>query len=100
MSFLPNFSKPKPQRLYENILAFRTLTTIIRTWVEREPAGPSDVDDYLVIKDYVDGHRSLIDSQPLLATAEMLTEEFPRICAIEVLNGSKTNGVLIYPRWA
>jgi hypothetical protein len=89
----------KPQRLYENILAFRTLNTVIRTWVEREPHGPSDQDDHKEINAYIQEHRQAIDLQAMIDTAEMLTKEFPRICAVEVMNGSKTNGILIYPRW-
>jgi hypothetical protein len=99
MSFLPCFCKPKPQRLYENILAFRTLSTVIRTWVEREPSGPIDQEDYVTINAYVQTNRQVIDSQAMIDTAEMLTKAFPRICAVEVMNGSRTNGVLIYPRW-
>ena len=97
MSFLPCFSKP--QRLYENILAFRTLNTVIRTWVEREQKGPYDQDDYKEINAYIQLNRQTIDLQAMIDTAEMLTKAFPRICAVEVMNGSKTNGVLIYPRW-
>jgi hypothetical protein len=99
MSFLPYFSKPKPQRLYENILAFRTLNTVIRTWVEREKEGPIDQDDHKEINAFIQEHRQTIDLQAMIETAEMLTKKFPRICAVEVMNGSKTNGVLIYPRW-
>jgi hypothetical protein len=97
MSFLPYFSKP--QRLYENILAFRTLHTVIRTWVERDKGGPNDQEDYKDINAYVQANRQVIDSQAMIDTAEMLTKEFPRICAVEVMNGSRTNGVIIYPRW-
>jgi hypothetical protein len=93
------FSRPKPQRLYENILAFRTLNTVIRTWVEREKHGPIDQEDYKEINDYIQANRQTIDLQAMIDTAEMLTKAFPRICAVEVMNGSKTNGVLIYPRW-
>jgi hypothetical protein len=89
----------KPQRLYENILAFRTRNTVIRTWVEREKSGPNDQEDYKEINSYIQEHRQKIDLQAMIDTAEMLTKEFPRICAVEVMNGSKTNGVLIYPRW-
>jgi hypothetical protein len=99
MSFIPYFSKTKPQRLYENILAFRTLNTVIRTWVEREKHGPIDQEDYKEINAYIQEHRQAIDLQAMIDTAEMLTKAFPRICAVEVMNGSKTNGVLIYPRW-
>ena len=97
MSFLPLFAKP--QRLYENILAFRTLNTVIRTWVEREKTGPGDTEDYQEINAYVQANRQVIDAQELIDTAEMMTKAFPRIVAVEVLTGSKTNGVLIYPRW-
>jgi hypothetical protein len=89
----------RPQRLYENILAFRTLNTVIRTWVEREKHGPIDQEDYKEINAYIQEHRQAIDLQAMIDTAEMLTKAFPRICAVEVMNGSKTNGVLIYPRW-
>jgi hypothetical protein len=93
------FSRPKPQRLYENILAFRTLSTVIRTWVEREKHGPIDQEDYKEINEYIQANRQVIELQAMIDTAEMLTKAFPRICAVEVMNGSKTNGVLIYPRW-
>ena len=93
------FSKPKPQRLYENILTFRTLNTNIRTWVERDKDGPYDQEDYREINAYVQANRQVIDSQAMIDTAEMMTKEFPRIVAVEVMNGSRTNGVIIYPRW-
>jgi hypothetical protein len=35
----------------------------------------------------------------MIDTAEMMTKDFPRIVAVEVQNGSRTNGVIIYPRW-
>jgi hypothetical protein len=97
MSFLPMFSRP--QRLYENILSFRTLHTNIRTWVERDKSGPIDQEDYVEINAYVQTNRQVIDSQAMIDTAEMLTKDFPRIVAVEVMNGSRTNGVIIYPRW-
>lgn len=92
--------RPKPQRVYENILSFRTLNTNIRTWVERGPKGPIDQEDYKEINAFVQEHRQTIDLQAMIDTAEMLTKAFPRICAVEVQNGSRTNGVLIYPRWS
>jgi hypothetical protein len=97
MSFLPMFSRP--QRLYENILSFRTLSTNIRAWVERDKHGPNDQEDYVTINTYVQANRQVIDSQAMIDTAEMLTKDFPRIVAVEVMNGSRTNGVIIYPRW-
>jgi hypothetical protein len=96
MSFFPSFAKT---RVYENILYFRTLSTHIRTWVERDKDGPSDQEDWSLISDWIGQRRMRIDDQPLMETAEQISREFPRIVAIEVLNGSKTNGVLIYPRW-
>jgi hypothetical protein len=96
MSFLL-FSRP--QRLYENILTFRTLSTNIRTWVERDKRGPNDQEDFVTINAYVQANRQVIDSQAMIDTAEMLTKDFPRIVAVEVQNGSRTNGVIIYPRW-
>ena len=89
----------RPQRLYENILSFRTLSTNIRTWVERDKSGPIDQEDYVEINAYVQTNRQVIDSQAMIDTAEMMTKDFPRIVAVEVMNGSRTNGVIIYPRW-
>lgn len=96
MSFIPFARKSK---VYENILSFRTLTTHIRTWVERGQEGPGDQEDWATISDWIGNNRHQIDEQPLLETAEQLCKQFPRIVAVEVLAGSKTNGVLIYPRW-
>jgi hypothetical protein len=87
------------QKLYENILKFRTHTTQIRAWVEREQEGPSADEDHAMIQLYIHNHRPEIDNQDLLATAEQLAKQFRRISAIEVMNGSMTAGVLIYPRW-
>ena len=100
MSFIPLFSKPRQQRVYKNILSYRTLNTVIRVWVEREQSGPTDQDDYLTINTYVQANRQVIDTQAMIDTAEMMTKDFPRICAVEVMNGSRTNGVIIYPRWS
>jgi hypothetical protein len=93
VSFIPFFSKPK--RVYQNILAFRTLNTLIRAWVERDKDGPYDQEDYKEINAYVLANRQTIDLQAMIDTAEMLTKDFPRIVAVEVMNGSKTNGVII-----
>lgn len=98
MSFLPLFSEKKT-KVYENILKFRTLNTNIRTWVERAADGPEPHDDHLVINQYIATRRKEIDIQPPMATAEELCKKFPRICAIEVMNGFENEGVLLYPRW-
>jgi len=86
-------------RVYENILKFRTLNHTIRTWVERSKDGPEEHSDFLEINEYISGRRKAIDVQPTVATAEELCQRFPRICAIEVMNGSDNEGVLLYPRW-
>ena len=96
MSFLPRFV---PKRVYENILRYRTLYTMIRVWVEREKDGPDDQTDYAEIGEFIKDNRPLIDSQGMLATAELVSKAFHRIVAIEVISGSNTNGVIIYPRW-
>lgn len=96
MSFFPFSSK---QRVYENILAFRTLNTHIRTWVERGREGPTDHEDWALISDWIGQHRNVIDGQDFMATAEQLSKQFPRIVAVEVMHGAKMNGCLLYPRW-
>jgi hypothetical protein len=98
MSFLPLFTEKKT-RVYENILKFRTLNHTIRTWVERSKEEPDEHTDFLEINEYISGKRKAIDAQPAVATAEDLCKRFPRICAIEVMNGSDNEGVLLYPRW-
>lgn len=87
------------QSVYENILKFRTLTTNIRTWVEREKSGPDSSVDFAEMHAYILSRREQIDSQPHMDTAVELAKRFPRICAVEVINGSGTDGVLHYPRW-
>jgi hypothetical protein len=87
------------QKIYENILKFRTLNTNIRTWVDRDARGPTEEQDYDEIAHWVATNRQQIDSQPLLETAEQIALEFKRCSAIEVMNGSLNTGVLIYPRW-
>lgn len=96
MSFLPMFQK---QRVYENILRFRTLNTNIRTWVERSKEGPSNHEDHAEINSYISTKRQQYDAQPMMDTAEDLARQFPRIVAVEVMNGSSHEGVLLYPRW-
>lgn len=95
MMFFGSTSTP----VYENILKFRTLNTMIRTWVEREKDGPDNSVDFLEINTYVASRRQAIDAQPFMTTALELAKEFPRIVAVEVMNGSGTDGVLHYPRW-
>lgn len=87
------------KKVYENILAFRTLNTHIRTWVERDKEGPDDQADWSLVSDWISGNRHTIDTQPAMATCEQLCKQFPRIVAAEVMNGAKTNGCLLYPRW-
>jgi len=92
-------SEPAKQRIWENILKFRTLTTHIRVWIDRESDGPQPDADWAEIQEFIGVHRHQIDGQTLQSTVTLLTEKFPRISAIEVLNGSGTSGVLLYPRW-
>ena len=89
----------KKERVYENILRFRTLNTHIRTWVERSKEGPEHFVDHADINNYIAAKRGQYDSQPMMDTAEDLAREFPRIVAVEVMNGAATDGVLLYPRW-
>lgn len=89
----------KKTKVYENILKFRTLNHSIRTWVERSKDGPDEHADFLEINQYIGTRRKDIDIQPAMATAEELCKRFPRICAIEVMNGYENEGVLLYPRW-
>ncbi|NBW17098.1 MAG: hypothetical protein EBR82_54890 [Caulobacteraceae bacterium] len=92
-------SAPQPQRLYENILRFRTLNTNIRVWIEREPEGPATTEDWALVNEFVQLHRQFIDSQSHKDTVDMLSNQFPRIAAIEVMDGASHAGVLLYPRW-
>ena len=87
------------QRVYENILSFRTLSTVIRTWISRDPEGPGQDVDYGEIGKWVSDNRQAIDAQPALMTAEQLSKKFPRIVAVEVMDAFKSAGVLIYPNW-
>ena len=48
---------------------------------------------------YIMIHRDRIDTQPLMATCEMIAKVFPRISAIEVLEHENRYGCLLYPRW-
>lgn len=98
MTFIP-FLSDKKTKVYENILKFRTLNHSIRTWVERSKDGPDEHNDFLEMNQYIGTRRQAFDTQPPLATAEELCKRFPRICAIEVMNGYENEGVLIYPRW-
>ena len=98
MSFLPLFQEKKT-RVYENILKFRTLSTNIRTWVEREKDGPCPSEDYAAINAFIAGRRKEFDEQPFMTTAEAICQEFPRVVACEVMNGGSHEGVLLYPRW-
>jgi arginine deiminase len=98
MSFLPPYLQKKT-KIYENILKFRTQTTQVRTWVERDAEGPSHEADFAEIQNYIAANRKRIDTQTMQETAEELAKEFKRISAIEVMNGSLNAGVLIYPRW-
>lgn len=92
-------SAPTKARIWENILRFRTLTTNIRVWIDREVDGPQPDADWAEIQEFIGTHRHQIDGQTLQATVTLITDKFPRISAIEVLNGSATSGVLLYPRW-
>ncbi|NBW17160.1 MAG: hypothetical protein EBR82_55200 [Caulobacteraceae bacterium] len=92
-------TEPPKQRLYENILKFRTHNTNIRTWVEREPEGPAADTDWMEISDFIAANRQSIDSQDYRTTADLLCTKFPRICAVEIMSGSAHLGVLLYPRW-
>jgi hypothetical protein len=94
------FGGPSPkERLYENILKFRTHNTVIRTWVERGPDGPQPQADWDDIDKFITENKQSIDAQDYRVTADLLCTRFPRICAVEIMSGSQHLGVLLYPRW-
>lgn len=93
------FFRTGSSAVYENILKFRTLNTHIRCWVEREKGGPDSSVDFLEMNNYIAARRQAIDVQPHMTTGLELTQNFPRIVAVEVMNGSGTDGILHYPRW-
>lgn len=92
-------SVPPKERLYENILKFRTHNTHIRTWVERDPDGPQPQADWDSIDAFITENKLSIDNQDYRITADLLCVKFPRICAVEIMSGSQHVGVLLYPRW-
>jgi len=89
----------KKQVVWENILKFRTFNHVIRTWVERAEQGPSHADDMADMQNWVAAHRQRLDMLPGEAIAKEMAAEFPRISAIEVMNGYASEGCLLYPRW-
>ena len=97
MSFLPMFQKK--ERVYENILKFRTLNRNIRLWMDRSKEGPDENQDYEDVGAWITANKAQIDAQSLIDTADQLALEFPRASAIEIHTGSMMGGVLVYPRW-
>lgn len=89
---------PKTVVIRENICRFRTVSKIVRTWIDCENSEDPSQDHYAV-QAYIMIHRDLIDTQPLMATCEMIAKVFPRISAIEVLEHENRYGCLLYPRW-
>ena len=87
------------QAVWENILKFRTFNYVIRTWVERQAAGPDCAEDMAAMHNWVAAHRARIDTMPKEDIATEMSKEFPRISAIEVMNGYQSEGCLLYPRW-
>lgn len=89
----------KKQVVWENILKFRTFNHLIRTWVERDQSGPSHGEDMAAMQSWVASNRQRLDMLPSEDIAKEMAKEFPRISAIEVMNGYGTEGCLLYPRW-
>ena len=87
------------QVVWENILKFRTFNHVIRTWVERKEHGPSHGDDMAKMQAWVAANRQRLDMLPGEGIAKEMAKEFPRISAIEVMNGFANEGCLLYPRW-
>jgi len=85
--------------VWENILKFRTFNYVIRTWVERKAEGPRHGEDAAVIGNWVAAHRQRLDGMDGEEVAKEMSKEFPRISAIEVMNGYGSEGCLLYPRW-
>jgi hypothetical protein len=78
----------------ENVLRFRTLNRNIRVWMERTKDGPSAESDYAEVGNWVHAHKAQIDAEDLVASAERISQEFPRACCVEVHTGSMTAGIV------
>ena len=85
--------------VHENILKFRTHNHHIRTWVERSISGPQWESDAANMEVWVSVHKQRLDSLNPDQVCRWMCDEFPRISAIECLDGYGYHGSLLYPRW-
>lgn len=85
--------------VHENILKFRTHNHHIRTWVERSISGPPWEADAANMEVWVAANKQRIDSLNPDQVCRWMCDEFPRISAIECLDGYGYHGSLLYPRW-
>jgi len=84
----------------ENICLFRTYHTNIRVWVSREAEGPSDIDDYEEIRQFIELNRYAIDKmEDRMEACLLIAKQYPRVSAVEVMDGGARCGSLYYSKW-
>jgi hypothetical protein len=93
------FAPERKVQVYENIAKFRTHNHHIRTWIERDHAGPPWEIDVAEMTNWVSANRDRIDKLSSDEVCRLMCSVYPRISAIECLEGYGYNGSLLYPRW-
>ena len=84
----------------ENICLFRTYHSNIRVWMTRDPEGPSDLEDHEEIRQFIEENRYAIDKmEDRMEACLMLAGRFPRLAAVEVMDGGGRCGSLYYAQW-
>ena len=84
----------------ENICLFRTYHSNIRVWMTRDPEGPSDLEDHEEIRQFIEEHRYMIDKmEDRMEACLMIAGRFPRLAAVEVMDGGGRCGSLYYAQW-
>lgn len=93
------FAPERKVQVYENIAKFRTHNHHIRTWIERSPGGPPWELDVADMTNWVSANKEQIDRLTSDEVCRLFCKAYPRISAIECLEGYGYHGSLLYPRW-
>jgi hypothetical protein len=86
-------------KIRENMVAVNTPRFTLRVWVNCGDGDPGFAHDHAAIQSYCDENAEMLAKMPFDGICALISGEFPRTAAVEVLDQETRCGVLLYPNW-
>lgn len=83
----------------ENMVMVQQPRFDMRVWMNCGDEDPGFACDHASLQSWSDAHAELLNQMAYDEICELVSKQFPRTAAVEVLDPETRCGVLLYPNW-